>query len=238
MDKTSIADMKLSGSLLLYGYAVALGATYLFSQWRPLGFNIFPYLSAIDLLTVPFNRLSVLLAPILLLAVLPIGEHLVGDRTRRDKLLRVVLLLSLSLAALDYIQSLLVIVHQGATFENEKTIFVVLALFFLMAVGFCIRFFRSTGTPLHAAACIVLCQLVLVSSNGYRDGKFLYIGAMPAHFLQQKELCSPPDYGQWVYLDKYGQNAFFMNTVDKRLCVLDTLRFNLVDRRIAERLMR
>lgn len=234
MERSNLTDIKISGGLLLYGYAIALGATYLFSLWRPLGFNIFPYLSAVDLLTVPFNRLSILLAPILLLAVLPIGEHLVGDKKRRDRLLRVVLILSLALAALDYIQSILLIARHGAAFQNEKSIFLVLALFFMMAVGFCVRFFRSTGTPMHATACIVLCQLVLVSSNGYRDGKFLYYGAMPAHYLQQRELCSPPTYGQWVYLDKYGDNAFFMNTSDKRLCVLDTLRFNLVDRRVAD----
>jgi hypothetical protein len=236
MDRSSFTEMKISGGLLLYGYAVALGATYLFSLWRPLGFNIFPYMSATDLLTVPFNRLSVLLAPILLLAALPLGEHLVGDKIRRDKLLRVVVSLSLSLAALDYAQSLLIIARQGAVFENEKSIFVVLALFLMMAVAFCLRFFRSAGAPMHAAACIVLCQLVLASTNGYKDGKFLYYGAMPARYLQQKEMCSPPNYGQWVYLDKYGENVFFMNTLDKRLCVLDTLRFNLVDRRVAERL--
>lgn len=236
MDRSSFADVKVSGGLLLYGYAVALGATYLFSLWRPLGFNIFPYMSAGDLLTVPFNRLSVLLAPILLLAALPLGEHLVGDKVRRDKLLRVVLILSLSLAALDYTQALFVIARQGASFVDEKSVFVVLALFLVMAVGFCLRFFRSTGTPVHAAACIVLCQLVLASANGYKDGKFLYYGAEPAQYLQQKELCAPPNYGQWVYLDKYGQNVFFMNTLDKRLCVLDSLRFNLVDRRVAERL--
>lgn len=236
MDRSSLSEIKISGGLLLYAYAVALGTAYIFSVWRPLGFNIFPYMSAVDLLTVPFNRLSILLAPILLITALPIGEHLVGDTARRDKLLRVAVLLSLALAVLDYVQSLLVIASHHAAFQNEKSMFVVMALFFLMAIGFCIRFFRQSGTPLHAAASIVLSQIVLVSSNGYRDGKYLYLGAMPAHYLQQKELCAPPSYGQWVYLDKYGQNAFFMNTTDKRLCILDAIRFNLIDRRVADRI--
>jgi hypothetical protein len=234
MDRTGFESMKIRAGLLLYGYAIALGATYLFSLWRPLGFNAFPYLSAIDLLTVPFNRLSVLLAPILLLAAMPLGEHLVGDDKRRDKLLRVLLILSLALAALDYVHSLLAIIGHGAEFRNEKSVFAILALFFMIAVGYCVRYFRSTGRIIHATACIVLCQLILVSSNGYRDGKFLHIGAGDVHFLQQKELCAPPDYGQWVYIDKYGQNAFFINTADKRLCILDSLRFNLVERRVAE----
>ena len=236
MERSAVPELKISIGLLLYGYAIALGATYLFALWRPIGFNIFPYLSPTDLLTIPFNRLSILLAPILLLAVLPVGEHLVGDKERRDKLLRLVLVATLALAALDYIRSLLVIISHGAAFQNEKSIFVILALFFIIAVGLCVRFFRSSGTILHAAGCIVLCQLVLVASNGYRDGKFLYIGAMPVHYLQQRQLCSPPDYGQWVYLDKYGQNVFFLNTKDKRLCVLDTLKFNLVDRRVFDSL--
>ena len=58
---------QLSHGLLLYGYAIALGAAYIFAFWRPLGFNIFPYLGAIDLLTAPLNRLLALFAPLILL---------------------------------------------------------------------------------------------------------------------------------------------------------------------------
>ena len=162
MEKSAAPEIKISFGLLLYGYAIALGATYLFALWRPIGFNIFPYLSPTDLLTIPFNRLSILLAPILLLAVLPIGEHLVGDKKRRDKLVRVVLLMTLALAALDYIKSLLVVISHGVAFENERSIFVILALFFMIAVGLCVRFFSQLR---HVDSCCWLHDALSVDTR-------------------------------------------------------------------------
>jgi len=44
-------DSKLNSSIVAYSYSVVLGASYIFAFWRPIGFNIFPYLSLKDFLT-------------------------------------------------------------------------------------------------------------------------------------------------------------------------------------------
>jgi hypothetical protein len=64
---------KMNAAVLLYAYAVFLGALYLFSFWRPFGFSIFPYLALQDYVSTPLNQLIVLIAfPFLSLTLLSI----------------------------------------------------------------------------------------------------------------------------------------------------------------------
>lgn len=52
---------KLNVTLILYAYAITLGALYLFAFWRPFGFSIFPYMSLQDYISAPLNGIVLLL---------------------------------------------------------------------------------------------------------------------------------------------------------------------------------
>jgi hypothetical protein len=230
------ADIKLDVKVgvATYAYAVVLGAAYLFSFWRPFGLSIFPFLSATDFITLPLNRISILVVPLLLALFLYAGAFL--ERNAKPSLPLLYLLIGLSIlsSAQDLVRAIVALKTFGTVYENEKTIFVV--LFLLYFVGIALVYWVRNGERklTYTAMSILLSQLAVVIAAGYADGKALYNGADQAYFLQERQLCAPPDYGNWVYLGKGGATVFFMNTKDKRICISDSLRFNLVNRHVVD----
>ena len=233
---THHGDIKLGGTagVAVYAYAVVLGAAYLFSFWRPFGLSIFPFLSATDFITIPLNRISMLVVPFLLGVALYAGAFLERDAKPHIALLYLLVGLSILSSVQDLIRAISAIRNFGAVYENEKTIFVVIFLLYFVAISLVFWIHHGKRKIVYTALSIMLSQLAVVVAAGYADGKTLYNGADPAYFLQQRELCAPPNYGNWVYLGKGGETVFFMNTKDKSICILDSLRFNLVSRRVVD----
>lgn len=66
---------KLGVGVLAYSYGVLLCAAYVLAFWRPLGFEVFSYLSLSDYISAPLGRLSILISVPLVFTVffIPFG---------------------------------------------------------------------------------------------------------------------------------------------------------------------
>lgn len=226
----------LNQGILLYGYAVLLGASYILAFWRPFGFNIFPYLSLSDILVAPLNRLSLILAPVILLALAYVEKKFKSSITIPFYGFVVVMLLHLLLGGKSLLKVFNVYSRFKFNFDNELGVVVLSAILVGLAfIMFCRSFFQRDNFYLQLVA-VILVQVQLVLSAGYTDGKTVFNGALNIHFLEQKNLCDNLDVRDWVYVEKFGSNVFFMNAIDKRLCILNDVRFNLISRKYRETL--
>lgn len=234
--RTDLGLEKIGLGVFLYAYAVLLGACYLFAFWRPIGFNIFPYLSIQDYVSAPLNRIAVLVAiPIVFAAT-----FLAGARTD-EVLFRRYMLLSL---IISYTFGFLLDLHQGISqfssapfyFENEKSVFLIAALLFIIGAGLAIYSYSSLAwLPLEISA-LVLVQASVSMIAGYKDGKTVYNGAQNVYYLENKEICEKDSARDWVHLGTFNSQTFFMNTIDKRLCITDQKNLLMVSRKMKERL--
>ena len=227
---------KLGLGALLYAYAVLLGAAYLFGFWRTIGFDVFPYLSLQNYVSAPLNRVIVLVASPLVLASLVFGRTEVsGDANVRDISLYLVALYCLAFVRQQF-QAISSYVQYEFHFDNERSVLTIATFLFFAALGVSYRIFRSSSTMQLKVFALVLVQAAVSMSAGYSDGKAIYNGAAEVYFLGNKELCEPGGVRDWVYLGKFGEQAFFMNTIDKRLCITGEKGYKLVSRKFKERL--
>lgn len=227
---------KFGVGVLLSAYAVLLGASYLFGFWRPFGFIIFPYLELKDYLSAPLNRISVLIAPPILLALVVFG----GKRDEKSALSTDVAFYLIAMYAVafakEFYQAVTRYIDIDFHFPNEFSVLLVTSLFFLAGVAAAYYAHRSS-VKLHVQiAALILVQSAVTTAAGYADGKALYNGAAEVHFLGNKELCEPGGLRDWVYLGNFGGQTFFMNTIDKRLCLITEKNIRLVSRKVKEKL--
>lgn len=225
---------KLGLGVLLSGYAVFLGASYLFAFWRPFGFSIFPYLGLQDYVSAPLNRIAVLVAPPIVFAAIVFG----GRRFDERRLVRKVSFYLIFLYGIAFVKEF----YQAAArylsadfhFANEATVLLIAVLLF--AAGAVLAFYaHRTASELSVqVAALILTQSAVSVVAGYSDGKALFNGALQVHFLDNKELCEPEGVRDWVYLGVFGGRTFFMNTIDKRLCLTDEKNIRLVSRQVKE----
>jgi TRAP-type C4-dicarboxylate transport system permease small subunit len=225
---------KLGVGIFLYAYAVFLGACYLFAYWRPIGFNVFPYLGLQDYIGAALNRVVVLVAPPLIFAVIIFG----GDRETRKKFGQQIVPYLAALYCISFAQEFYKAISRYLTthfyFTNEITVLLITALMFLTGIASAVYCWRSlAGLPVQIAA-LVLLQSASSMAAGYGDGKAVYNGAMNVHFLENKELCEPGGVRDWVLLGTFSDQTFFMNTIDKRLCLTDEKKIRLISRQLKE----
>jgi hypothetical protein len=225
---------KVGLGVMLYAYAVLLGAAYLFGFWRPIGFNIFPYLSLQDYVSAPLNRVVVLVSMPVLFALILFG--------RRDEIdhqsSRTICLYLVALYAVGSATQM----HEAVTrylqfpfrFDNELTVLALAASLLLASIGAGVHIYRSVSTIYLQALALVLVQASIAIAAGYSDGKAIYAGAVSVFFLDNKDLCEPDGVRDWVYLGKFTDHTFFMNTIDKRLCLTDQKNLKLVSRKLKE----
>ena len=225
---------RLSYGLLLYGYAIALGSAYIFAYWRPLGFNIFPYLTPVDLLTAPLNRLLALFAPLILLFI----ANAESDSKSTIKLpffgIAIIMALHYVIGAKEIFKAFEIFFKYEFHFNNEKSVLVFCSLFLFFSFILAFRLAFEQKNTYLAVCAIGLTQVSMALATGYSDGKSIFNGAENVHYLEQKDLCEPGGIRDWVYLEKFGSNAFFMNTIDKRICIQNEIKFNLFSRKIHE----
>ena len=227
---------KLGIGVFLYGYAVFLGACYLFAFWRPIGFNVFPYLGLQDYIGAALNRVVVLVAAPLIFAAIIFG----GDREARDKIARSIIPFLATLYCIAFMKEFYQAISRFLTtdfyFVNEQSVLMIAGLFFFAGVTCAIYCWRSLAGVHVQIAALVLLQSAASMAAGYSDGKAVYNGALQVQFLENKELCEPGKVSDWVYLGAFGDQTFFMNTIDKRLCLTDEKKIRLVSRQQKERL--
>jgi hypothetical protein len=235
MDRTpQLAKWEPLGvGVLLYAYGVFLGASYLLSYWRPFGFDIFPYVTAQLLITLPLNRLSVLFAPLVLIGLVLLLNW--GTRRRAPRLaLAAVLVAHTWLVIANYIDAARIVQLTGTPYENEKSILALVPSLTVIAVFFAVQGMRQARGRRFEIAAVVLLQLAAALAAGYADGKATYVGSEKTFFLENSKLCEPKPVRDWVYLGRYGTHTLFMNTIEKRICVLNNAQFTLIPRSLAD----
>lgn len=134
----------------------------------------------------------------------------------------------------EFIKSVSLFRELGFFFLNEKSILYFCCLFIFISVALTIRSFFNRTDILAQVLAVALAHIALSMSAGYSDGKTIFNGAANVHFLEQKELCENGGVRDWVYLEKFGENAFFLNTIEKRICILNEIKFNLFSRKYKE----
>jgi hypothetical protein len=227
---------KIGLGVFLYAYAVLLGACYVFAFWRPIGFNIFPHLGLQDYVSAPLNRVAVLVAVPLVFA----ATFIAGARTEKSTLSRdVVAYLVFSygiIFAADFYQA--VSRYRAATFyfENEISVLLIALLLFVVGAGLAIHAYLAFAKLSLQIVALVLLQSSVSMAAGYSDGKAVYNGAQQVYFLVNKEICEPGGVRDWVHIGAFGGQTFFMNTIDKRLCLSDQKNLRLVSRKVQEKL--
>ncbi|MDN4035943.1 hypothetical protein [Massilia sp. YIM B02443] len=226
---------KLGIGIVLYAYAVLLGACYIFSFWRPFGFNIFPYLGLQDYISTPLNRVVVIVAvPVVVAAIYVMVQERGRDSIRN--VMRVLVLLYAISFAVDFYKGVSAYLALDFHFENETSLLVI--AFVMFVGGIVLSIYRARLLPEFTAqfCALVLAQSAASMAAGYSDGKGLYNGALQVHFLENKDLCEQGGIRDWVFLGAFGDRTFFMNTIDKRLCVTDEKKIRLISRQVREQL--
>lgn len=225
---------RLGLGALLYAYAVFLGAAYLFGFWRTIGFDVFPYLTLQNYVSAPLNRVIVLAASPLLLAAIAFRRNNISDDvSARDISFYLIALYCLAFV-LQQFQAISRYIQFEFHFDNERNVLIITTLLFVAALSVFYRILRYSSTIQLKVLAIALIQAAVSMSAGYSDGKAIYNGAAQVYFLGNKELCEPGGVRDWVYLAKFGEQAFFMNTIDKRLCITDEKGYKLVSRKLKE----
>lgn len=224
---------KLGLGVFLYAYATFLGACYLFAFWRPIGFNIFPYLTAQDYISASLNRLTILIAvPLIFSAFIFLDEE-----TKKGRSTYVFAYL-----AIMYCIAFFVEFYKAASsylgfnfyFTNENSAIAIAALIFAAGMALSIYSCVKSTTLTIQIAGLILVQSSGALAAGYSDGKTIYNGAMQVHFLDNKELCESDGVRDWVLLGSFGSRTFFMNTIDKRLCITEQKNMRLVSRQVQD----
>lgn len=226
---------KLGIGIILYAYAVLLGACYIFSFWRPFGFNIFPYLGLQDYISTPLNRVVVIVAVPVIVAAICLMAQERGRESMRNVMRVLVLFYAISFV-IDFYKSVSAYLDLDFHFENETSLLVIAFLMFFGSIVLSI--YRARLLPELTAQffALVLAQSAASMAAGYSDGKGVYNGKLQVHFLENKDLCEKGGVRDWVFLGAFGDQTFFMNTIDKRLCLTDEKKIRLISRKVREQL--
>lgn len=231
---TDLGLEKLGIGVMLYAYAVLLGASYLFAFWRPFGFNVLPYLGLQDYVSAPLNRVLVLVATPLVFAAVIFGRH-PSDLGSRSRELSWYLVALYGIAFVkEFYQAVTRYVATDFHFANETTVLAIATLLFGAGVTLAYYSHRALQELPVQIAALVLVQSSVSMAAGYSDGKAIYNGAAQVHYLGNKELCESGGVRDWVFLGSFGGQTFFMNTIDKRLCLTDQKNIRLVSRQVKE----
>lgn len=224
----------LNIGVLLYAYGVLLGAAYLFAFWRVFGFNIFPLLSLVDYLTLPLDRVVVLVSvPALSLLLL-----IEGKKTYQNKRLRWLVVGVFTLYAIWFIAECHTafewFLAASFSFRNEPSVLILALLVFANALLMGYLSWINDRDAARQTTALILMQVALVMISGYSDGKAVFNGTDKVHFLGNKDLCEPGGVRDWIYLGTFGNRTVFMNSIDKRLCIRHEKDFLLESRAIRE----
>jgi hypothetical protein len=83
-----------------------------------------------------------------------------------------------------------------------------------------------------ASSALALVQSSAALAAGYKGGKAVFNGVVEVHFLDNREVCEKEGKAAWVFLGRFSNGSFFMNTADKRLCITEEKNYRLVSRKI------
>lgn len=223
---------KLNVTLLLYAYAILLGALYLFAFWRPFGFNIFPYLSLQDYISAPINGVVIiLLFPLFIYPLLLFLEF----NIKTLKIYLVGVLCSYNALALYFlVGNVQLFLTKSFHYRNEINALVLVFVLMVSTWGVAINARRFSRALQGLVLAIVIAQICTVLAAGYNHGKTIFNGALEVHFLDNNEVCEKEGNTPWIFLGRFSNSSIFMNAIDKRLCFTDAKNYRLVSRMIVE----
>lgn len=221
---------KLGLGVLLYAYAVLLGTAYLFGFWRTFGFDVFPYLSLQNYVSAPLNSVIVLVASPLVFAVIVFGRSDVSSESTARAISLYLLMLYCLVFVIQQFQAVSRFIQYEFYFDNERNVLWIAMSLFLAALVISYRIFKYSSSMQLKVVALILVQTAVSMSTGYSKGKVIYNGAAQVYYLGNKELCELEGVQDWIYLDKLGEQAFFMNTIDKRICITAEKGYQLVSR--------
>lgn len=225
---------KVGVGAILMAYGVLLGTTYLFSFWRTFGFDIFPYLSVQNYVTAILNRLTLLLAMPLLFVGIVFGKRIYSKYGLfRNITLNLIILYSVLFVFYQF-KALSQYIQHDFHFENEINLLAISSTLFIASLVLAIRMYRTQVSLYMKVAALVLIQTAFASAAGYVDGKAIYNGAVQVYLLQNKEVCEARGLNDWVYLGKYSSQTFFLNTIDKRICITSAKDLMLISRKLRD----
>lgn len=234
--ESAIAIDKIGLSLLLSGCATLFGALYMFGYWRPFGFDIFPHASPSDYISAPLNRLSVLVAAPLLFALILFGHKSIDAKLSFKWIGFYIISLCGTAFILQQWKAIAVFLTYDFHYENEKNVLAISSLLFFASIVIAVRAYKNTGSLRTQVAALLLVQAANSMSAGYTDGKMIFNGADRVFLLENKELCDAKDVRDWVFIGAAGDRSFFMNTMDKRLCLTAERNYRLVPKKYTEHL--
>lgn len=221
-------------SIAIYSYAVGIGVVYIFAFWRAIGFNVFSYLSLTDVLFSPLNRLLVIFLP----SILAIVFFLKIEKDKSIKVSYFGFLLTIFIVYyfdFSYLYDSVKLFNEiGFYYRNEVSILIMCGLLVFLSILMTFLSITDRKNTYIQFVSLALAHIVCSMSAGYLDGKSFFNGTSEAYFLEQKSLCDKHDIRDWVYLEKYSNYAFFMNTIDKRICIINNINFNLISRKYKE----
>lgn len=227
---------KLGLGILLYAYASLLGAAYLFAFWRPFGFNIFPFLSPLDYVSAPLDRLLVLIAAPILISMVLLDSTERIEPTKPLMIVWSLMVLYITAFVTQSFEAYNSFVSSNFYFNNEKTVLSYTLAIFLAGIWCVYLTHKKKGGPRMQIISLLLLQIALAMNAGYTDGKTIFNGAENVMLLDNKDLCEEKGVRDWVFVGKSSEQTFFMNTIDKRLCVTSEKNYNLISRKFKEKL--
>lgn len=119
-------------------------------------------------------------------------------------------------------------------FRNEISVLFITAVLFLGGIWFGYWIYKKRENVHIQIASLLLLQVALSMSAGYSDGKAIFNGAGNVMFLDNKTLCEEKGVRDWVLVGKFTDHTFFMNTIDKRLCITAEKNYKLISRMYKE----
>lgn len=225
MSRINYAFNNVGVGVAIYAYAVMLGAAYLLAFWRPFGFNVFSYLSLSDYVASSFSRLIiVLIAPLFGFLFLFRDSFWIKENFKYFSI--AIILLHFYGSAVNLYDSFELYRKFEFSYSNELS----LIIFSLILCIFSAFFFLFNVRKIEYysfVTVIVFLQISSLLSIGYKDGKQIYNGADRVMYLDNIDLCEKNGVRDWVYLAHYSGKSFFMNTIEKRICILNDKEFVL-----------
>lgn len=227
---------KIGIGTAIFAYAVGLGAAYLFAFWRPIGFDIFPYLSLQNYISLALNRVvALVLFPAIAATAFFSNSFASPHSSLRKVSLYLVGTYSIGALSQQY-EAIELYINHPFYYRNEVTALLISISLLIASIAISYRTYKHITDSNQKVISVIFVQASIVIAAGYCDGKAIHNGADNVFFLGNKDLCEENGERDWVYLGKFSDSTFLMNTIDKRICITGAKDIKFISRKIKENL--
>lgn len=194
---------KVGASTIIVAYAMLLGTAYLFSFWRPIGFDIFPYLSLSNYISLALNRIVFIsILPLIIVTIIFSKPTILSNNPWRDISLYLTILFCVGFLA-QLLEAIALFREHKFHYKNEIGILVMAFGFFLASITNSYVTYKQGSSNTLKIFSIVFAQISCIIAAGYCDGKTIFNGANNIFYLKNTELCEQNSKSYWIYLGKF-----------------------------------